>query len=141
MNWFNKRRNKAMSEGTGSATPAAPPPIAGIESPEEKRKAAPRAAPSEQPKRVQLRTVEDAPLWFVSLLVHMLALYPAAQVHPNAPIAWWFHLRGLGPLALEAAFAEAPRQCDALTVPSAEIVRRLAEQWTQEQQQIQEAGS
>jgi len=92
----------------------------------------PAEAPAAQPSTRLLRDVEDAPPWFGVLLVHMLALYPAAQVHPNAPIAWWYHLRGFAPQALEAAFAEAPRQCDAFTVPSAELVRRLAEQWQRE---------
>lgn len=91
--------------------------------------AAQPAASVEQPATRPLRTVEDAPPWFGVLLVHMLALYPALQVHPNALLAWWFHLRGLAPQALEAAFSEAPKQCEPLTVPSCEMVRRLAEQW------------
>jgi hypothetical protein len=86
-----------------------------------------------------LRHYDPAPPWFGTLLEHMLSLYPAVMVHPQSGTFWWYHLHGFAAPAIEAALGEAPRRCDPLIIPSCELVRRLAEQWTKEQQAQQQA--
>lgn len=90
------------------------------------------------------------PEWFDRLVGGLFFLYPNAPIRPQTVYAWWGHLGHLAsvPNTLAIAFRAAPANCDPGTVPSAELVRRLAEQWQreqaaqqQQQQQMQKEGA
>jgi len=85
------------------------------------------------PRPAQPPQPQAPPDWFDVLLGGLFFLYPLSVIRPQTIHAWWGYLRHLPQVALSIAFRSAPTNCDHGTVPSAELVRRLAEQWLREQ--------
>jgi hypothetical protein len=127
-----RRRKKAMSEETGSATPAA-----AIEK-LEKQKAAMADAevtpPTPQQPPVDPRTLPP-PDWFVNLVLILFSLYPRDNVGPNTMVGWWAHLGRYSPMVLGQAFSISPSRWPNDIVPTAERVRQIAEGIAQAQVQ------
>jgi hypothetical protein len=74
------------------------------------------------------------PAWFDQLVGGLFFLYPGTPIPPQTLPAWWLHLCLFSMPTLAQAFADAPRNCPVHMVPSAELVRRVAEAIMKDQQ-------
>jgi hypothetical protein len=84
------------------------------------------AAPPSMTTPVDPRSLPP-PEWFDRLVGRMFFLYPDARPQPQTVPSWWLHLALYPQHVLAHAFSVAPQNVPANVVPSAELVRRLAE--------------